>query len=145
MAIKRLHVYLAPIMLRRTKDTEIDGKPILNLPPREVHEIKTDFFDEDERTFYKHVAEKVSVTINKYLKGNSVINYTSVLTGILRMRQACNHPHLSECSLAPSYTSTDQHITQQSPKAQLSRTRMLSRSRSPETSTSPVRMTNSQR
>lgn len=45
LAVKRLHYILAAVMLRRTKGTLIDGKPLIVLPPRTIHIVKTDFED----------------------------------------------------------------------------------------------------
>ena len=101
VSIKRLQVYLKAVMLRRTKDTMIDGKPIFVLPSREVHVIKTDFDDQHERDFYMGIKEKSNVTMNKYVKAGTVMqNITNILTAILRMRQACDHPHISTSALS---------------------------------------------
>lgn len=97
VAIKRMQFYLSGIMLRRTKDTKIDGKPIFTLPPRNVNVIKTDFYDHEERIFYDKIQAKGVGTIGKYEKAGTIMNnITSILTAILRMRQACAHPHISE-------------------------------------------------
>ncbi|WVO16853.1 hypothetical protein L204_104539 [Cryptococcus depauperatus] len=94
LAMKRLHVVLKAIMLRRTKNAEIDGKKILNLPGRTV-KILACAFDEDERAFYDALEQKTALTFNKFVKSGTVnANYTSVLTLLLRLRQACVHPSL---------------------------------------------------
>ncbi|KAJ9122037.1 hypothetical protein QFC24_004264 [Naganishia onofrii] len=64
LAMKRLHAVLKAIMLRRTKDATIDGKPILNLPARKV-EIVQCFFDPAERDFYDAFEKKQELTFNK--------------------------------------------------------------------------------
>ncbi|KAJ9105493.1 hypothetical protein QFC21_001864 [Naganishia friedmannii] len=85
LAMKRLHAVLKAIMLRRTKDATIDGKPILNLPARKV-EIVQCFFDPAERDFYDAFEKKQELTFNKFLKaGTALSNYTSVLTMLLRL------------------------------------------------------------
>ncbi|ORY65664.1 SNF2 family N-terminal domain-domain-containing protein [Leucosporidium creatinivorum] len=95
IAMTRLAVVLKAVMLRRTKTMMIDGKPLLALPGREIIEIKGPFLDEDERAFYKAVEEKMTLTMNAFLKaGTAMSNYTSVLILLLRMRQACSHPSL---------------------------------------------------
>ncbi|XP_027363247.1 helicase-like transcription factor CHR28 isoform X2 [Abrus precatorius] len=48
---KKLQAVLRAIMLRRTKGTLIDGKPIITLPPKTIHLTKVDFSIE-ERAFY---------------------------------------------------------------------------------------------
>lgn len=39
-------VVLKAVMLRRTKKTEIDGKPLIELPEREIVLVKGPFLDE---------------------------------------------------------------------------------------------------
>lgn len=98
-------------MLRRKKDTMLNGKPLIVLPDRIVN-IVACTFDDDEREFYDAIQSKVDLTLNKFMKnGNMAINYTSVLVLLLRLRQgslfillfdtisklfslACNHPSL---------------------------------------------------
>ncbi|KAF8314018.1 hypothetical protein DL93DRAFT_1101779 [Clavulina sp. PMI_390] len=93
-AMKRLHVVLNATMLRRTKNQQINGKPIIVLPPRTVEVIPCDF-DEDERSFYTAVEARTSLQMNKFIeKGTVMENYTSVLVLLLRLRQACDHPAL---------------------------------------------------
>ncbi|WWC66176.1 uncharacterized protein I206_100077 [Kwoniella pini CBS 10737] len=99
LAMKRLHVILKAIMLRRTKDATIDGKKILNLPGRTVRITPCDF-DPEERAFYDALEKKTEFTFNKFVKsGTAAANYTSVLTMLLRLRQACVHPSLVTKSL----------------------------------------------
>nr|WVH01933.1 SNF2 family N-terminal domain [Naematelia aurantialba] len=98
VAMKRLHVVLKAIMLRRTKDATIGGKPILNLPDRIVEVVKCDF-DNEERAFYEALQAQTALTFNKFMKaGTAMANYTSVLTLLLRLRQACDHPSLVTAS-----------------------------------------------
>ncbi|KAF8667470.1 SNF2 family N-terminal domain [Rhizoctonia solani] len=94
-AMKRLHIVLKAIMLRRTKDMTINGAPLLNLPGRKVETLMCDF-DEDERAFYEALEQKTELTLNKFIKAGTVMkNYTSVLLLLLRLRQvACDHPSL---------------------------------------------------
>ncbi|KAI0364994.1 hypothetical protein BV20DRAFT_955118 [Pilatotrama ljubarskyi] len=92
-ALKRLQVVLQKIMLRRTKTTLINGKPILQLPDRIVQVVDCEF-DDDERAFYLSVEQKVQSSLEKLQQGDINKAYTHVLTLLLRMRQACNHPGL---------------------------------------------------
>ncbi|KAL5639611.1 hypothetical protein ACGC1H_006279 [Rhizoctonia solani] len=93
-AMKRLHVVLKVIMLRRTKDMTINGAPLLNLPGRKVQTVMCEF-DEDELAFYKALEQKTELTLNKFIRAGTVMkNYTSVLLLLLRLRQACDHPSL---------------------------------------------------
>jgi len=80
-------VVLKAIMLRRTKATVINGKPILFLPERIIQTVEC-HFDDDERAFYQALADKVAITFNKFVRAGDVMkNYTSVLTLLLRLRQ----------------------------------------------------------
>ncbi|CCO36820.1 putative ATP-dependent helicase C582.10c [Rhizoctonia solani AG-1 IB] len=92
--MKRLHVVLKAIMLRRTKDMTINGAPLLNLPGRNVETVMCEF-DDDEQAFYQALEQKTELTLNKFIKAGTVMkNYTSVLLLLLRLRQACDHPSL---------------------------------------------------
>ena len=81
-------------MLRRTKTSEIDGRPILTLPPKteiEDHVV----FSPDEDEFYKSLEANSVVTFRKFMRAGTVgKQYSAVLTLLLRLRQACCHPHL---------------------------------------------------
>lgn len=92
--MRKLQALLKAILLRRTKKSKIDGKPILNLPERTT-EFQHAVFSEDEDAFYQALETKTQLQFNKYLKANTVgRNYTNVLVLLLRLRQACCHPHL---------------------------------------------------
>jgi SNF2 family DNA or RNA helicase len=54
-------------MLRRTKKSEIDGKPILNLPDK-VMEVAHCVFSEAEDEFYQALEGKIQLQFNKYQK-----------------------------------------------------------------------------
>jgi SNF2 family DNA or RNA helicase len=53
----KLQALLKAILLRRTKTSLIDGKPIINLPPK-TEEIQHVVFSEDERAFYNALESK---------------------------------------------------------------------------------------
>ena len=66
-------------MLRRCKDSFLNGKVLIDLPPRVVN-IVTCEFDPEEMEFYRALSEKVDVTLSKYIKsGEMMRNYTSVM------------------------------------------------------------------
>lgn len=93
-AMRMLQALLKAILLRRTKKSTIDGKPILNLPERITQAQHADFSD-DEREFYRAVETQTQLQFNKYLKAGTVgRNYSNILVLLLRLRQACCHPHL---------------------------------------------------
>lgn len=94
LPMKRLHVVLAAIMLRRKKDTFLNGKPLLELPARKV-EVVSCAFDVEERAFYNAVEEKVRSSFEKLARaGDLQKSYTTILVLLLRLRQACDHPAL---------------------------------------------------
>mgnify|MGYP003634235794 CR=1 FL=1 len=93
-AMRRLQVLLKAILLRRTKKSMIDGKPIITLPEK-TEEVQHVVFDDDEKAFYTALETKTALQFNKYMKAGTVgKNYTNVLVLLLRLRQACCHPHL---------------------------------------------------
>jgi len=94
--MRKLQAVLKAIMLRRMKNSQIDGKPILTLPSKIEHEENVEF-SEDERQFYTELETKSRVQFNKYLRAGTVgKNYSNILVLLLRLRQACCHPHLTE-------------------------------------------------
>lgn len=94
-AMRTLRVLLRAIMLRRMKSSKLDGKPLVDLPPK-TEEIAHVVFDEDERGFYTNLEARTKITFNKYLRAGTVgKNYSNVLVLLLRLRQACCHPHLN--------------------------------------------------
>ncbi|ORY14184.1 SNF2 family N-terminal domain-domain-containing protein [Clohesyomyces aquaticus] len=92
--VTRVHALIKSIMLRRTKQTILDGEPICNIPPKSIEPASVEFSDE-EHELYKAIEGKSQLQFNKYLKAGTVVNnYASVLLLLLRLRQACCHPHL---------------------------------------------------
>lgn len=92
--MQQLQVLLKAVLLRRTKTSKIDGRPILQLPPRITEKVHA-VFSEDERQLYDALEARTQIQFNKYLQAGSVgRNYSNVLVLLLRLRQACCHPHL---------------------------------------------------
>lgn len=93
-AMQKLQALLKAILLRRTKKSKIDGAPILSLPERTT-ESQHAVFSDDELAFYRALESQTQLQFNKYLKAGTVgRNYSNVLVLLLRLRQACCHPHL---------------------------------------------------
>ncbi|KAL3677113.1 hypothetical protein R1sor_027061 [Riccia sorocarpa] len=91
---KALQGLLSAVMLRRTKDTLMDGKPIVNLPQRIVT-LKQTEFSEDERMFYTNLETESRKQFQDYADAGTVqSNYMNILWMLLRLRQACDHPLL---------------------------------------------------
>lgn len=96
-AMQTLQALLRAILLRRTKHSTIDGKPILQLPPKNTIEDRI-AFGEDELTFYKALENNAQIQFNRFLQrganGGIGRNYSNALVLLLRLRQACCHPRL---------------------------------------------------
>ncbi|KAF0917142.1 hypothetical protein E2562_016942 [Oryza meyeriana var. granulata] len=91
---KKLQVVLKTVMLRRTKATMLDGKPIILLPPKTVS-LKTVDFTSEERAFYNTLEAESREQFKEYAAAGTVKqNYVNILLMLLRLRQACDHPHL---------------------------------------------------
>lgn len=93
-AMQKLQALLKAILLRRTKKSKIDGAPILSLPERTTN-TQHAAFSNDEMEFYRALETRTQLQFNRYLKAGTVgRNYSNVLVLLLRLRQACCHPHL---------------------------------------------------
>ncbi|KAI9098717.1 SNF2 family N-terminal domain-containing protein [Phlyctochytrium arcticum] len=90
VGLQRLRVILQAIMLRRTKKSTVDGKPLLNLPERRV-ELVTVEMTGAEREFYDRLEGTMRDRLKEYKKADLGANYASILCLLLRLRQACNH------------------------------------------------------
>lgn len=87
-AMRQLQALLKAILLRRTKKSQIDGRPILNLPERTTNACHANF-DDDEAAFYSALESRTQLQFNKYLKAGTVgRNYSNILVLLLRLRQA---------------------------------------------------------
>ncbi|KAJ4890975.1 SNF2 domain-containing protein / helicase domain-containing protein / zinc finger protein-related [Raphanus sativus] len=95
---KKLQAILRAILLRRTKDTLLDGQPILHLPPKTVTLTKAEFSPE-EFAFYKGLEAASQSEFKAYADAGTVSkNYVDILVMLLRLRQACDHPQLVRSS-----------------------------------------------
>ncbi|CAH8351018.1 unnamed protein product [Eruca vesicaria subsp. sativa] len=91
---QKLQAILKTVMLRRTKGSFIDGKPIICLPPKSIELRKVDFTDE-ERDFYSNIEKESRNQFQEYKEAGTVKqNYVNILLMLLRLRQACDHPLL---------------------------------------------------
>ncbi|CDY36065.1 BnaC03g41330D [Brassica napus] len=91
---KKLQAVLRAIMLRRTKETLLDGQPIINLPPKKINLRRVDF-SVDERSFYKKLEADSQSQFKAYAAAGTLSqNYANILLMLLRLRQACDHPQL---------------------------------------------------
>jgi SNF2 family DNA or RNA helicase len=94
-ALKKLQGLIKATMLRRTKKSKLDGKPIIQLPDRDVADEKVRFEDDEEMNFYKDLEQKAQIVIKNFMKkGILGKKYTNALVLLLRLRQACCHRDL---------------------------------------------------
>ncbi|KAK4055289.1 hypothetical protein OIV83_000572 [Microbotryomycetes sp. JL201] len=111
IAAKRAQAILASCMIRRRKDTKLDGKELITLPEKVCDDTLLELSPE-ERSIYDAVERKSQVAFNKFMKAGTVMkNYANVLTMLLRLRQVCLHPALileGEDILATSKTAEEE-------------------------------------
>ncbi|KAF7976186.1 hypothetical protein HWV62_7352 [Athelia sp. TMB] len=112
IATKKLQAIFATVLLRRKKDSQLDGKRLIELPSKTVSLEKLEFTDE-ERAIYQMVETRSQNTFNRFLRAGTVLkNYhqgslydltapsslltisIKVLVLLLRLRQICSHPAL---------------------------------------------------
>jgi SNF2 family DNA or RNA helicase len=94
-AMQKLQGLIKAVMLRRTKTSKLDGKPLISLPNREVADEKVQFESEEEEEFYRDIEQKAQVIIKNFMKkGVLGKKYTNALVLLLRLRQACCHRSL---------------------------------------------------
>eukprot|EP00842_Homolaphlyctis_polyrhiza_P000119 jgi/Hompol1/1107/HPOL_003168-RA len=101
------------ITLRRTKHQLLDGKPILELPPKHERIVMLEL-DDRERLLYTRIHDKAKRLFSQLEADGAVMrNYMHILEAILRMRQASVHPRL--CSEVKELLNSDEfksHLNQ---------------------------------
>lgn len=104
----KLQALFRSFTLRRTKDSRLDGKPIIKLPPRTDKPAYVEFKDE-QKEFYQALEVQQQLAFNKYLINGAVMkNYIHILILLLRLRQACDHPFLLKNLGIPEGTKLDE-------------------------------------
>ena len=91
---RRLQAILRAIMLRRTKQSRINGAPIVRLPPRVVVHARRTFSPAEQKAYARLQAEYRGKMEEFAAAGTVSSNYVNLLHMLLRLRQACNHPSL---------------------------------------------------
>ena len=92
MALERVRRVLAPLILRRSKDTlNKNGEPILTLPPMEVKIVEV-HLSTAEREFYNALKSKSQSIFEGIVEQGSFTKaYFQIFALINRLRQACDH------------------------------------------------------
>jgi SNF2 family DNA or RNA helicase len=94
LAMDRIRALWKAIALRRLKTSMIDGKKIVELPPKIDQRVYA-VFDEQQQELYHGLEHRLQVKFNAFLGRKQVLNnYLTVLVWLLRLRQACCHPYL---------------------------------------------------
>lgn len=84
LAMSRLSVILKAVLLRRTKNTLVNGRPLITLPGREVIVVTVPFADPAELEFYDAVRLRMESKMSALVKAGTVnSNYTNVLIFLL--------------------------------------------------------------
>ncbi|KAA0156988.1 hypothetical protein FNF31_05822 [Cafeteria roenbergensis] len=94
-ALPTLQALLRPLLLRRTKGMrDVDGRPIVVLPPKS-EELVWLALSESERAFYDAIYSRSKATFEGFEAAGTVLNqYAVILSLLVRLRQACDHPFL---------------------------------------------------
>lgn len=91
---KKLQTVLKIVLLRRTKETILDGEPIIKIPTKTI-QLKKINFTQEERYFYLALEEGSREKFKKFAAAGTIKqNYANILVLLLRLRQACDHPFL---------------------------------------------------
>lgn len=67
LATKRAQAILRGCMMRRNKDSTLNGRKLLELPPKET-QIETIDFSPDERLIYDAIEQKMQLRFTNFLK-----------------------------------------------------------------------------
>jgi len=91
IGISRLQTLMKVITLRRTKTQMVDGKPLLDLPPRTDH-MRVLELSLNERQLYQRMESNAKQTVDKIVQEDKIMkNYAHILQAILKLRQICAH------------------------------------------------------
>jgi SNF2 family DNA or RNA helicase len=95
-AMSKVRILLKAILLRREKNSVINGKPILQLPGKEVKIEELNITtNSNEASFYYSMEKSSADKVRAILDGPKAKgNYSSILTLLLRLRQAAIHSEL---------------------------------------------------
>ncbi|PRP75571.1 hypothetical protein PROFUN_15682 [Planoprotostelium fungivorum] len=92
--LSRIQAYIQPMMLRRTKNMHINGKPIVDIPGM-IHRTYSVQLDQREDEFYRkrQFYTKAKNDFQEYKEGGQ--GFMAILDVLLRVRQACDHPYMT--------------------------------------------------
>ncbi|KAG9049705.1 hypothetical protein FS837_009350 [Tulasnella sp. UAMH 9824] len=94
LATKRLQLIFRECLIRRKKDSTLEGRKLIELPPKDYYNPEYQF-SEEELEIYNFLQARSRAIFNKFLRQGTVLkNYSQVLVLLLRLRQCCVHPAL---------------------------------------------------
>ena len=113
LAFGRVRRVLAPIILRRTKDTLMeDGTPILTLPPIDFAVVNVGL-SQPEREFYNALLERSQSVFEGFLKsGTASKSWFAIFSLLTRLRQACDHVSLTVQQSRESEVLSSEFVTE---------------------------------
>nr|XP_057946889.1 helicase-like transcription factor isoform X2 [Doryrhamphus excisus] len=92
--LQNLQTLVKCITLRRTKNSEVNGRPLVTLPEKSVCVEQVEL-SSAEREEYELARNEGRHTISRYVTEGTVLrNYADVLAILMRLRQHCCHPDL---------------------------------------------------
>ncbi|BFY99337.1 hypothetical protein BsWGS_02381 [Bradybaena similaris] len=93
-AMQRVFHLMRNLALRRTKTQQVNGKPLLELPARNVV-LKKLTLSQEQREAYDLMENEGKILIRGYIENNTVRNHLfEIYVAQLRLRQFCCHPKL---------------------------------------------------
>eukprot|EP01138_Halocafeteria_seosinensis_P008441 gb/GECG01008626.1/.p1 GENE.gb/GECG01008626.1/~~gb/GECG01008626.1/.p1 ORF type:complete len:1339 (+),score=179.55 gb/GECG01008626.1/:1-4017(+) len=95
--VRALRAALSSVVLRRTKNTLTStGQQLVKLPGRMVQIDRVEL-SEAQRSFYDQLFLKSQEQFDSFVSSGIALNkYAAILTLLLRLRQACDHPGLAK-------------------------------------------------
>ncbi|KAJ7579840.1 SNF2 family N-terminal domain-containing protein [Mycena floridula] len=94
LAAKKLQVILERMTIRRKKDTMVNGRPLVPLPPKNIELVRLEFTPREQQ-LYDQYERRSQEKMQKLIAAGTVLkNCTFVLVQLLRLRQLCTHPSL---------------------------------------------------
>ncbi|XP_034051464.1 helicase-like transcription factor isoform X2 [Thalassophryne amazonica] len=92
--LQTLQTLVNCITLRRTKNSKVNGRPLVSLPEKVVCVEQVEL-TQQEREEYELARNEGRNTIGRYVSEGTVLrNYADVLAILMRLRQHCCHPNL---------------------------------------------------
>ncbi|CAJ1028884.1 SNF2 family N-terminal domain/Zinc finger, C3HC4 type (RING finger)/Ring finger domain/RING-type zinc-finger/Prokaryotic RING finger family 4/Helicase conserved C-terminal domain containing protein, putative [Leishmania lindenbergi] len=102
--VTALSILFGSILLRRTPDSIVNGKPILELPPKRMI-THTVGLSREETCFYQSIHAKATAKLNElrdreaYAARTPLATFTTAFEMLVRCRQTCLHPYIVVAAL----------------------------------------------